>query len=243
MKTPAAAFALAALLALPAAPLSAAERRTEAIDLVAGARPLEIKGKVQGYQTVDYVLRGRAGQTLSVELKQSHPQNYFNLLPPGSEAAMFIGSTGGNFKGVLPADGDYTLRVYLMRAAARRHESSRYTLTLALAGQPLAAVPVTHDALVPGTPFHATARIGCRHPLDPALNECEAGVIRRGSDATATVEARGFGGQPRRILFVHGKPVASDSPSPIASQRMGDSQRVDFDGESYDIPDALLNGG
>jgi hypothetical protein len=42
---------------------------------------------------------------------------------------MFIGQFGGDFKGILPTDGDYTIRVYLMRSAARRNESSIYTLT------------------------------------------------------------------------------------------------------------------
>ncbi len=237
------ALAIAALLAVPLAPLQAADGRVERIGFAGGATSTTIKGKVQGYHYVDYVFRAGAGQTLSVDLKKSNSQNYFNLIPPGAEAAMFIGSIGENFKGVLPADGDYTIRVYLMRAAARRHESSRYTLTVALAGQPLPAVPAATDALVPGTPFHATARIGCRHPLDPQLSQCEAGVVRRRGEATATVEVRGPDRLLRRILFVQGQPVASDSNSPVRSERHGDLSRVSLDGESYDIPDALLNGG
>jgi len=51
---------------------------------------------------------------------------------------------------MLPADGDYRVRVYLVRAAARRNESSAYTLTIGVAGKALEALPGAQDALVPG---------------------------------------------------------------------------------------------
>ena len=39
---------------------------------------------------------------------------YFNVLPPGSEEAIFTGPTAGaHFEGTLPQDGDYRVRVYL----------------------------------------------------------------------------------------------------------------------------------
>lgn len=37
--------------------------------------------------------------------------------------------------GTLPVDGDYTVRVYLMRSAARRNETAEYTLTVGITGQ------------------------------------------------------------------------------------------------------------
>ena len=44
---------------------------------------------------------------------------------------MFIGSTSGNqFEGSLPASGDYKLRVYMMRSAARRDEVAKYRLEM-----------------------------------------------------------------------------------------------------------------
>jgi hypothetical protein len=46
---------------------------------------------------------------------------------------MFIGSTsGGRFEGTLPADGTYTIQVYLMRNAARRGESATYKLDIGI---------------------------------------------------------------------------------------------------------------
>jgi hypothetical protein len=49
---------------------------------------------------------------------------------------------------------------------------------------------------------------------------------------------------PRRILFVKGKPVASDSPYPVVLSRKDDATIVTFDtDERYEIPDALIFGG
>jgi hypothetical protein len=43
-------------------------------------------------------------------------------------ADLFLGTT------LLPADGVYTIRVYLMRNAARRNETANYTLEVRIAG-------------------------------------------------------------------------------------------------------------
>ena len=110
--------------------------RQEAVQFAKGASSADIKGQLKGDATVDYVVRAAAGQTLSVKLQKTNAQNYFNVLPPASQgSAMFVGDDGENYSGVLPADGDYTVRVYLMRPAARRGESSNYTLTVASAAR------------------------------------------------------------------------------------------------------------
>ncbi|MBK7904079.1 MAG: DNA breaking-rejoining protein [Proteobacteria bacterium] len=95
--------------------------RQETVQFARGASFADIKGQIKGDATVDYVVRAAAGQTLSVKLRKSNAQNYFNVMPPASQgSAMFVGDNGENYSGVLPADGDYTVRVYLMRPAARR---------------------------------------------------------------------------------------------------------------------------
>ena len=101
-------------------PLTAADAtRKETVQFAKGSSEATIKGVLKGDQTVDYRVRAGAGQTLTVALKGSNAQNYFNVLPPGSaDVAMFVGQDGGGYKGVLPTDGDYTVRVYLMRPAA-----------------------------------------------------------------------------------------------------------------------------
>jgi hypothetical protein len=65
-----------------------------------------------------------------------HGATYFNILEPGqTEVAMFNGSTSGNqFEGVLKKSGDYKIRVYMMRSAARRNEVANYRLEMIVAG-------------------------------------------------------------------------------------------------------------
>lgn len=242
-------LAAAAALAL-AFPLGAAAQpappRQERVAFAKGESSATIKGQLKGGADVDYVVRAAAGQTISVSMKVSNRSNYFNVLPPGSaDVAMYAAQTGEPYSAMLPADGDYTVRVYLVRAAARRNEVSNYELTISVTGKPLAPLPAPKDALVPGTPFHATGPVTClAMPYGDAKPQpCEGSVTRRGHDGTATVEVRSQG-MTRRILFVKGKPVASDSSQPMTVSRKGDSTVVKFEsGEFYEIVDAMVFGG
>jgi hypothetical protein len=94
-----------------------------------------IKGSLKGDQIIDYTLRASAGQVMVVHFKPTNPSAYFNVMAPGSDEAIFIGSTSGNeFSGDLKASGVYIIRVYLMRNAARRNESVNYTLDVGVSG-------------------------------------------------------------------------------------------------------------
>jgi hypothetical protein len=238
------------VLALAGSVLAAdgpAPPRKERVTFAKGASSATIKGTLKGGADVDYLVRAAAGQTLEVKLQGTNGQNYFNVLPPGSaDVAMFTGSMTGepSWSGVLPADGDYAIRVYLMRPAARRNESSRYTLTVAVTGKALPPLPAARDAKVAGTAYHATAKVPCALPYQPDVKFCDAGVVRRGNDGTATFEVIGPMGVQRRILFVQGKLVAADTMDPVTITRQGDATVVKVsDNERYDIPDAFLNGG
>ena len=50
---------------------------------------------------------------------------------------------------------------------------------------------------MPDTLFHASTTITCAPLLDPEPQQCEAFVIRRGFDGTATVKVRGANGFKR----------------------------------------------
>lgn len=222
--------------------------RKETVHFASGATSAVLKGQLKGDATVDYRVTAAAGQTLAVKLTATNPQNYFNVLPPGSSGeAMFVGSLGGDYSAMLPADGDYTVRVYLMRPAARRGESSDYALDVAVTGKALVPVAASEDALIPGTPFHASAQISCVPYLETKPRDCEAFVTRRGFDGTGTVEIPGAGSVKRSILFVKGKPVASNAPAatdPMTFEHRGDTVVVRFGSEErYEIPDVLLTGG
>jgi len=247
MTTPAlAAFAILALAGSVQAGEVPSAPRKERVVFAKGASSATIKGTLKGAADVDYLVRAAAGQTLEVKLQGTHPQNDFNVLPPGStDVAMFVSNITGarSWSGVLPADGDYAIRVYLMRPAARRNESSNYTLTVAVTGAPLRPLPATRDAKIAGTAYHATAKVPCALTYQPDVKSCDAGVVRRGNDGTATVDVIGPTGVQRRILFVHGKPAASDGMDSPSASRRGDVTTVEVGGERYEVPDAFLNGG
>lgn len=137
-KIPTVAFGLlAALTAFVSASAIAQDNvKTVPVHFKAGASSATFKGKVAGYDSVDYVLEAAKGQTMSVSMSTDNASSYFNILAPGqNEAAMFIGSTSGNkFAGPLPKDGAYKIRVYLMRNAARRKEVANYSLTMSVTG-------------------------------------------------------------------------------------------------------------
>jgi hypothetical protein len=216
------------------------------VEFPEGKDNVSLKGCIQGREFVDYRFRGAAGQSLTVRMTASHSANYFNLLPPDSpDAAMYIGQIGGNrFEGMLPTDGDYTIRVYLMRSAGRRNATSDYDLDIILAGKALVPLPDEEDARIPGTPYHAQAKIACVLPYEPETKYCEASVIRRGFEGTASVEVRSPRLYLRRILFIKGKPVVSDSTHLMTFLRQGDLTEIEFDeAERLEIPDALISGG
>ena len=215
------------------------------LEVPAGTAPLRLSGTVRGYEPAEYLLRAGAGQRLEAVLDTASTSLYFNILPPGSDAwAMFAGERdGARASRILPVAGDYTVRVYLVRAVARRGRPAAFSLTLGLSGRALAPLPAARDALVPGTAFHATASLRCVAPPGPGPGACEAGAVRYGG-GDASVELRGAGGYLRRILFLDGKPAASDALTPMEWSRRDGAVEVRFGREeSVEVPDALVLGG
>lgn len=214
-----------------------------------GASSATIKGTLKGYRTVDYKLAAKAGQTMSVKLTTRNASNYFNVLPPGSkDEAIFVGSTSGNeWSGSLPADGEYAVRVYLMRSAARRNETASYVLTVGITGSATgAAAPgaaPASDAKVKGTPYHATGQVPCAMG-DAASGsaQCDFGVIR-GKPGNADVHLTPPGGL-KRVLTFTGAKVTGDAKATVKATKTGDLWSVDVnDYEHYRIPEAVISGG
>lgn len=239
------ALLLAALLAGPATAALPAAPKPQDIRFAPGSSGTELKGTLKGDKAVHYRLVAGAGQTLSVTMKASNGGQSFNIVSPGSNEAMFIGETQGEkAQVVLPTDGAYLIQTFLVRSAARRNESSNYTLQVSITGSALPALPGAKDAKVAGTRFHATAQVSCKPPYGAAATNCDASVVRRGRDGTATVEIRGPNQLFRQILFVKGQPVSASTAQPLSSRRNGDLATVEIGGdERYEIPDALLTGG
>lgn len=99
-----------------------------------GASTARLESSISGREVVDYLLNVRAGQSMNISLASSNTATYFNLLEPGeAEVAIFNGSMSENmFEGVSQKSGDYRIRVYLYRNAARRGEKANYNLEVAV---------------------------------------------------------------------------------------------------------------
>ena len=218
--------------------------KREQVMFAAGKTSKVVTGSVQGKNPLDFLVTAKAGQLLSVSQKAGS-KAYFNVNSPGTELALFNGSVSGTSlkNRQLPNDGTYAVRVYLMGGAADGNEKVPVELNISVTGKPLAPLSDKMDAKVGKTAYHATASVPCRYSLDPKLTSCEGGVIRRGKDGTATLvlNMKGFS---RAILFVKGKPVASDSAEEMKSARKGDLTTITFGDKSevYEIRDVFVTG-
>jgi hypothetical protein len=105
---------------------------TQHVKFSKGSSSATVKGVIKGDVPRDYVLGAHAGQTMSVKLA-TKSNLYFNVLPPGSEEALFVGSMetdGTTWSGELPTEGDYRIRVYAMGAAKKGNHPFTCTISI-----------------------------------------------------------------------------------------------------------------
>ena len=126
---------LAGLASLGAASLClpAFAQSRERVKFQKGNDNAYVEGSITGEGYHDYILGARKGQRMGVSLMSD--QAYFNILPPGSSGeAIYNSSINGNDATniVLPADGDYTIRIYQMGAAADGGARTRYGLSMSI---------------------------------------------------------------------------------------------------------------
>jgi hypothetical protein len=248
-----ASLAAAALCLISSGLAQVQDIRTERVRFPPGATGTTIEGRITGYEIVDYKLGARAGQTMTVKMTTDGGANHFNLMAPGeTEVAFFNGSLGDNaYTGRLPESGDYTIRLYQMRSAARRGATANYTLTVEImAGDPgeSGGVESTQtDALVPGTEFHATGKIPCARTGGQPTIECEFGVVRNG-DGSGYVKVFWPNGGNRVLFFEDGAPVTfdwseADGDATMTVDKEVDLYRVRIGDQRFKIPEAVLLGG
>ncbi|MGA9252111.1 MAG: SH3 domain-containing protein [Roseobacter sp.] len=121
------------------------DMRVEHIRFPAGATGTTIEGQINGRESVLYRLGGEAGQVMNISLTSNNTATYFNVYAPGSapgDEALAAGTLTGplmpdlnRFSGPLPVSGEYSVSVYLYRNAARRGETSDYTLDFSITGE------------------------------------------------------------------------------------------------------------
>lgn len=97
------------------------------------------------------------------------------------------------------------------------------------------------DALVPGTPYHATGEIPCARAAGQPMRPCQFGVVREGlGKATVTISTDAG---PRIVRFVRGAPVSSDAIGALTFIQRADLFLITIGDERYEIPEAVVTGG
>lgn len=242
------------LLALASAPAVAQPKIEQRIvQFKTGETGATIKGAIKGDQTIDYKLRAGAGQAMVVQFRPSNPSAYFNVLPPGSSGeAIHIGSSAGNeFSTDLKASGEYTIRVYLMRNAARRNESANYTLDIGVSGDvKKSSAPAAGSTAAAGnagpSKWDAAGNVPCSVGSDKLDQQCGFRVVRDLSRKAAAIWIGNIanGQADYRYLHYADKAFSGNGQAKLAWQRKDDNWSVSVDGkEFYLIPDALIHGG
>lgn len=241
------------LVLLTALTLSAqvgfADAAQQVVRFRAGESSATLSGSVAGYDSKDYRLGARAGQSISVLFKPRNPSCYFNVLPPGSkDVAIFIGSTSGNeFTANLAQTGDYVIRVYLMRNAARRNKKCRFALTVEISpGAARKAPSAAGDALVPGTNFNATTEVPCSQAAGQPSMSCKAGVVRHGN-GSADVTVFWPDGGNRVLFFKEGQFAGADTSSADGDTHTSSTTEnglylIRVGAQRFEIPDVLVLG-
>jgi len=242
---------LLALLFAASSPAARAgsEIRTERIHFAKGATSAVVEGTIRGYRTVDYVLGASKGQLMNVSLTTKNTATYFNILAPGeTEVAFFNGSVSENqYEGVLPASGDYKIRVYMMRSAARRNETANYRLEMIVSGKPQATTTAGQAAAPKAEHYDATGKVPCAQHNSQPMGQCDFGVMRTGNGNATVIITRPDGGK-RTIVFVGGRATGADisqadGGAAFSAQREGDLNRISVGDERHEIPDAAVSGG
>lgn len=229
-----------AALAAAAPAFGEPEIRHEQVQFQKGTTGATVKGGIRGRQVIDYRVRAVAGQNMDVTLKASRTSAYFNVLAT-DDVPLFVGSVSGNqFSGLLPKDGDYTIRVYLAGNAASSNQSADFTLDIDITSRPASAV----RGSTPPAKYDASGKIKCSEDKETLERQCDFRVVRHSATRSAQIWiAYGPDGRTR-VLHYADRKFTTDDGARISAQRQNDSWRVGIGGrEFYLIPDALIHGG
>ncbi|MGL6504045.1 g-type lysozyme inhibitor [Aeromonas caviae] len=126
----------AALLAMmmAASVQAAAKVTTVPVHFAKGAHSAKVDGTFSGYDSINYTLVAKAGQTMTVDITGSHNANFNILAPgePGQTTTLGSGYVGAQWQGTLPKSGKYLIQVYQMRATARKGAKVPHSLSVGI---------------------------------------------------------------------------------------------------------------
>ena len=214
-------------------------QQVQEVHFPAGASGTSLSGAIKGYDYTVFTLGAAEGQVMTINMQTDNASAYFNVFEPGKgpgDEAMFIGNIAGNsFSGPLPATGDYSVQVYMMRSAARRDEVANYTLDIAIT----AGGAMPNEEASP----QASGSIPCKYGPGVPTSSCDFTVTRM-AGGEATVHIMTPDGGERYIYFENGMVSSTDAAGGFETEIEGDLTIIELDtGERYEIPEAVVFGG
>lgn len=120
------------ILMLLVLPLSIfAQGAPQRVKFQSGHASATLKGRIVGFDTKDYVVGAKAGQAMALRLLSSNPGTYFVINSINGRAIDMNETTEWSEK--LSESGDYLIRVFMMRSAARRKgAAANFTLSVSI---------------------------------------------------------------------------------------------------------------
>jgi hypothetical protein len=232
------------------APAPAEELRAQRVHFAPGSTGVVIAGSIEGQESVDYLLGARAGQTLEVSMDSDNSSAYFNVIPPDAEnVAVYSGTTGpglNHYQGELDLDGEWKIRVYLYRAAARRGETADYRLDIDITGEPDSSVAREANDFGPRE-WDARGDLVCARRGQPQqTTSCPFKVTRYEMEngATVFVVPPGTDAEPgsERILYFLEDEWSTPTHGEVSVTDRQDTWTVTVGDELYEIPEAVIFG-
>lgn len=108
-----------------------AEGSPQRVRFQRGHSSTTVSGRIVGYEAKDYVVGAQAGQELTLRVKDSTSATYFVIYSINGKPNQM--SETDEWSEVLTESGDYVIRVFMMRSAARRKGAvSNYTLRISI---------------------------------------------------------------------------------------------------------------
>jgi hypothetical protein len=119
------------ILTLLVLPLSIFAQGTERVRFQSGHSSATLKGRIVGFNTKDYVVGAQAGQAMSLRLSSSNTSTYFVIYSINGRATDM--NETREWSEDLSESGDYLIRVFMMRSAARlKGAAANFTLSISI---------------------------------------------------------------------------------------------------------------
>ena len=123
--------ALLATVSIETGAATASQNKAQRVRFEKGKSSATIRGRVAGFDTQDYLVAARAGQQMDIRITTTNGSTYFVLYSINDRPTDM--NETDHYSLETTESGDYVIRVFMMRSAARRKNAvSNYTLTISI---------------------------------------------------------------------------------------------------------------